>query len=84
MNSEANELIHVDCMGLNCPMPLVNTRKAIRKADPGDIIEIVGDHEASKEEIPMAVEALGLELLGVTEKENVWTIKIKIPEDYKE
>ncbi|MGD2248029.1 MAG: sulfurtransferase TusA family protein [Candidatus Methanofastidiosia archaeon] len=70
--------ITVDCVGETCPVPLVETRKAIRKAKSGDIIEITGDHPASKQEIPMAVKELGLELLEIDEKNNTWTIKIKV------
>lgn len=71
----------VDVMGETCPVPLVETRKAVRKAEPGDIIEVVGNHPASKKEIPMAVESLGLELLSVEGEDDNWRIKIKIPED---
>ena len=69
--------IKVDCMQETCPVPLVETRKALRKAQPGDIVEVVGTHPSSKKEIPMAVEALGLELLDVTEEEGTWRIRIK-------
>jgi len=70
--------IKVDCRGETCPVPLVETRKALRRAQPGDIVEIVGTHPSSKKEIPMAVEALGLSLLGIEEREDgEWTIKIK-------
>jgi len=71
----------IDVLGETCPVPLVETRKAIRKCSPGDIIEVVGNHPESKKEIPMAVEELGLELLDVKEKNDQWRIKIKIPED---
>lgn len=67
----------IDVTGETCPVPLVEARKALRKADPGDIVEISGTHPASKKEIPMAVEALGLELVDVQEKNGVWTIKIR-------
>jgi len=69
--------IKVDCTGEICPVPLVETRKALRKAKEGDIIEVVGTHPASKKEIPMAVKALGLELMGLQEKDGVWKIKIR-------
>lgn len=69
--------IKVDCTGENCPVPLVETRKALRKAQPGDVVEVTGDHPSSKKEIPMAVEALGLELLGVDEQDGQWTIRIR-------
>ena len=70
--------IKVDCVGETCPVPLVETRKALRKASPGDIIEVTGTHPASKKEIPMAVKELGLELLGIEEEGGVWKIKIKV------
>ena len=69
--------IKVDCTGETCPVPLVETRKALRKAKEGDIVEVVGTHPASKKEIPMAVKALGLELMDIQEKNGVWKIKIR-------
>jgi TusA-related sulfurtransferase len=69
--------IKVDCTGETCPVPLVETRKALRKAADGDIVEIIGTHPASKKEIPMAVKALGLKLLDVEESGNTWKIRIQ-------
>jgi tRNA 2-thiouridine synthesizing protein A len=69
--------IKVDCRGETCPVPLVEVRKALRKASPGDVVEVTGTHPASRKEIPMAVEALGLELLSVAGMETDWTIRIR-------
>ena len=69
--------INVDCTGETCPVPLVETRKALRKAQAGDVVEVKGTHPASRKEIPMAVKAMGLELLGVDEAGGVWTIRIR-------
>jgi len=69
--------INVDVRGENCPVPLIETRKAVRKANTGDIIEILGTHPASKKEIPMAVRNLGLELLEIIDEDDYWIIKIK-------
>jgi len=69
--------IKVDCIGENCPVPLVETRKALRKAKEGDLIEITGTHPSSKKEIPMAVKALGLELVDIQEESGVWKIRIR-------
>jgi len=71
------DTICIDVCGETCPVPLVETRKALRKARPGDIVEVTGTHPASRKEIPMAVEALGLELLGVEEQDGKWTIRIR-------
>jgi TusA-related sulfurtransferase len=69
--------LKIDVTGETCPVPLVEMRKALRKASPGEIVEVVGTHPASKKEIPMAVEALGFELVDVEEKDGVWKIKIR-------
>lgn len=69
--------IKVDVKGENCPIPLVETRKAVRKAAEGDVIRVTGTHPASKAEIPMAAEALGLKILEIKEAEGIWTIKIQ-------
>jgi len=69
--------IKIDVKGETCPVPLVEVRKALRKASPGDIVEVTGTHSASKKEIPMAVEALGLELMDITEEDGIWKIKIR-------
>lgn len=69
--------LKVDVKGETCPIPLVEARKALRTASTGDIVEIIGTHPASKKEIPMAVEALGMELISVEETDGIWKIKIK-------
>lgn len=71
-------VIKVDVVGQTCPVPLVETRKAIRRAKPGDIIEVTGTHPASKKEIPMAAKAMGLEVIEVKEGEGRWTIRIQV------
>ena len=68
--------IHVDVRGETCPVPLVEMRKATKKAVPGDIIEIIGTNAASKEEISMAADALSLKVLSVEGEEKNWKIRI--------
>ena len=71
--------ILVDVKGETCPIPLIETRKALRKLNSGDELEVIGNHDASKAEIPMAVESLGEELLRIEEESdgNTWHIFIK-------
>ena len=70
--------IKVDVRGETCPVPLVETRKALRKASPGDTVEIIGTHPASQKEIPMALKALDLKLLGIEEEGDVWKIRVGV------
>ncbi|MBN1895318.1 sulfurtransferase TusA family protein [bacterium] len=67
----------VDVSGENCPIPLIEMRKAMAKAREGQIVEIRGTHQPSKHEIPMAVRSLRLRLLGVEEDGGQWRIFIK-------
>lgn len=69
--------VNLDCRFKNCPVPLVEVRKALRKASTGDEIEVVGTHPASKKEIPMAVEATGDEVVEVKDSGPEWTIRIR-------
>jgi len=69
--------IQVDVRGETCPVPLVETRKALRKAAPGDVVKVFGTHPASRKEIPMAVEALRLKLLSVDGSDTDWVICIQ-------
>ncbi len=71
--------ILVDVQGEPCPIPLIETRKALRKLNSGDELEVIGNHDASKAEIPMAVEYLGEELLRIEEESDgkTWHIFIK-------
>ena len=69
--------IKLDVRGETCPVPLVEVRKALRKAAPGDVVEVVGTHPSSKKEIPLAVKALDLELLSTEEEGDTWRIRIK-------
>jgi len=69
--------IRVDCRGQTCPVPLVEVRKALKKAQPGEIIEVTGSHPASKKEIPMAVEALRAQLVSVEGTDTDWKIVIR-------
>jgi tRNA 2-thiouridine synthesizing protein A len=69
--------IQVDCRGKTCPVPLVEVRKALMRAKPGQIIEVVGTHTPSKKEIPMAVEAVGSQLLSVEGSDTDWKIRIR-------
>lgn len=68
----------MDVKGETCPIPLIETRKALRRAAEGDVVEVIGTHQASKREIPMAVKNLGLQLLDITDAgDGTWRIRIR-------
>jgi tRNA 2-thiouridine synthesizing protein A len=76
-NNEIEVDAVVDVIGEICPIPLIETRKALNKTKGGAIIEVIGTHDESKQEIPMAVESAGSKVLKVTEEEGIWHIFIQ-------
>jgi len=58
----------LDCRGLSCPMPLLKTKKALKKLKPGQILEILGTDPGSKNDIPDYAKKQGDEFLGFEDK----------------
>ena len=54
---------HLDTKGLICPEPVMMLHKVIRKADGGEVIEILATDPASTRDIPNFCRHLGHELL---------------------
>jgi tRNA 2-thiouridine synthesizing protein A len=69
--------INVDVRGETCPVPLVEMRKALKKVDEGDTVEIIGTHPASKKEIPMAANALAVKIISDEQNGNEWKIVLQ-------
>lgn len=60
----------LDCRGLNCPMPLLKTKKALKKLKPGQILEILGTDPGSKNDFPDFAERQGNEFMGLVDVDN--------------
>lgn len=41
----------VDCLGDMCPIPIIKTRKALKKTNSGETIKVVTDHSCVLESI---------------------------------
>ena len=69
--------VRISTVGMICPQPLIEARKALRKLEKGDVLIVDGDHKTSKEEIPLSMKDTGQEVLSVEENGLLWTIKIR-------
>ena len=73
--------IVVDITGLQCPVPLIQTRKAMIKASTGQTIEFVGTsaETVSRNEILIALKSLKQQVLANIEatEDKKWHIFIK-------
>ena len=71
------EEIKISTIGLNCPKPLIETRKALNKMELNQILIVEGDHRVSLDEIPKAMKDIGNEILSIDDQGDKWIIKIK-------
>ena len=54
---------HLDCTGLYCPAPILETRKKMDSIKKGQVLEITADDPASEEDIKSWAKTTGNELL---------------------
>ncbi|MBI5641655.1 MAG: sulfurtransferase TusA family protein [Nitrospirae bacterium] len=57
----------LDTKGMNCPMPVLKTKKAIDSLQAGQILEVISTDAGSKSDIPALLKRLGHELVETRE-----------------
>lgn len=62
---KADEVL--DTKGMNCPMPVLKTKKAIDAIDSGKILQVISTDPGSKSDIPALLKRLGHELVNTEE-----------------
>ena len=55
----------LDCVGLYCPMPIVNVSKRIKEIPMGDVLEVLADDQGLVDDLPAWCKMTGHECLGV-------------------
>ncbi len=71
MSSRSPKRAHqiLDCIGLYCPMPILQTREGMDKLDIGEILEVLADDPAAEEDLKAWAKRAGQEILEI-EKTN--------------
>lgn len=64
MNDENKPDGSLDCVGLYCPQPLLQTREKLDELEVGQNLEVLADDPASEEDIKRLVKRLGHELVS--------------------
>lgn len=60
----------IDCYGLLCPMPIVETNKKVNEMEVGQVLEILSTDQGIKEDMPAWCAVTGNEFLEVEEDGN--------------
>lgn len=75
--SDIKSDVSLDCKGLNCPMPLIKTKKALDLMDKGQILCVQTTDPGSKADIPAFLKRTGNELIEMLEKKGEFFYYIK-------
>jgi tRNA 2-thiouridine synthesizing protein A len=67
----------LDCYGLLCPMPIIQTAKKIKGLEIGQILEVTSTDEGIKEDMPAWCRQTGQEYLGLEEDGDIYKVYIK-------
>ena len=67
----------VDVLGDSCPRPQLMTKKALSKAAPGAVIEVMVDNPTSMEAIPQMMPELNGSHLGTLKAERYWRVFVR-------
>ncbi len=75
--SEIAAKLELNCEGLNCPLPILKTKKAIDSLNSGEILKMTATDPGSVNDMASWANRTGNELVGHTEVGNVHTFYIK-------
>jgi len=60
-DSSSHEFL--DCIGLYCPNPIIQTSKRLKDLSPGSVLEVAADDETFPKDIPDWCAKMGYELV---------------------
>ncbi len=67
----------LECVGLSCPMPIVQTSKKMKELEPGQVLEITADDEGIKEDMPAWCNTTGNKFLGMEEEGGIIKVYVR-------
>ena len=68
----------LDTKGLNCPLPVLKARKALKALGPGDTLEVLSTDPGSVMDFEAFCRTTGHELVEQTEDESVFRFLIRV------
>ena len=67
----------LDCYGLLCPMPIIQTSKKIKELEIGQVLEVISTDKGIKEDMPAWCRQTGQEFLGIEEEGDLYKVYVK-------
>jgi tRNA 2-thiouridine synthesizing protein A len=67
----------LDARGMSCPMPILKTKKALKDMRPGQVLEIMGTDEGTRNDLPAFTSRSGDEYLGEEQRDGYISFYVK-------
>jgi tRNA 2-thiouridine synthesizing protein A len=67
----------LDARGLNCPLPILRTKKALTDMASGQVLRVLATDPGAVKDFQAFAKQTGNELLSHSEQENVYTFFMK-------
>ncbi len=67
----------LDQKGLNCPMPILNAKKAMKKLSAGETLEIIATDPGAVKDFESFCKATGNSLLETAEADGIYTFLLE-------
>jgi len=67
----------LDASGLNCPLPILKTKKALNKMSTGQILEVISTDAGSVKDLVAFCNQTGNKLISTTEIESTFVFTIE-------
>ena len=67
----------LDATGLNCPMPILRAKKALKELESGDVLRIIATDPGSVKDFEAFAKQTGHELLESSEEGSSFVYRIK-------
>jgi len=67
----------LDCVGLYCPMPIVQTAERIKRLEVGQVLEILADDRGIEKDIPAWCKVTGHEFLGLDKRDGEYHVFVR-------
>jgi tRNA 2-thiouridine synthesizing protein A len=71
----------LDCYGLLCPMPIIQTAKKIKELRVGQVLEVLSTDEGIVEDMPAWCKMTGQEYLGLEKDGDVYRVYVRKVKD---
>jgi tRNA 2-thiouridine synthesizing protein A len=67
----------LDCFGVLCPMPIIQTAKKMKELRPGQVLEIIATDRGIRDDMPAWCRTTGQEFLGMEEDGEIIRVYVK-------